>query len=216
MLLNLLAFIGQKDTYSTDITSDNIQEDCMQVQARRSQTERREQTQRLLLAAARKLFAAQGYAQTSTPDIVAAAGVTRGALYHHFADKLALFTAVVEQEHLLMAMAINAAAESDDEPGPIKALIAGCDAFLDAMQDSGRRRIMLIGAPAVLGRDTVDAIDGRHGLDTLICGLRDAMDAGAMKKLPVETLAHLFGALFDRAALAPPDQVGDYRKAIKA
>ncbi|UJW84614.1 TetR/AcrR family transcriptional regulator [Devosia sp. SL43] len=186
------------------------------MQARKTQEERRTQTQRALIAAARRLFAEKGYAGTGTPEIVAAAGVTRGALYHHFADKLALFTAVVEEEHLLMAMAINAAAEGEDEPGPIKALIAGCDAFLDAMQDPGRRQIMLIDAPAVLGRAVVDEIDGRHGLDTLICGLRDAMEAGAMKKLPLEPLAHLFGALFDRAALAPPDELADYRKSIKA
>ena len=108
------------------------------------------------------------------------------------------------------------AAEGDDEPGPIKALLAGCDAFLDAMQDPGRRRILLVDAPAVLGRAAVDAIDARHGMETLICGLRDAMEAGALRKLPVEPLAHLFGALFDRAALAPPEQLADYRKSIKA
>jgi len=186
------------------------------LQARKTQEERRAQTQRALIAAARTLFAEKGYAATGTPEIVAAAGVTRGALYHHFADKLALFAAVVEEEHLLMAMAINAGAESDEEPGPIKALVAGSDAFLDAMQDPGRRQIMLVDAPAVLGRAAVDAIDRRHGMDTLICGLRDAMEAGAMKQLPVETLAHLFGALFDRAALAPPEELSGYRKSIKA
>ena len=186
------------------------------MQARKTQEERRTQTRRALVSAARALFAEKGYSGTGTPDIVAAAGVTRGALYHHFADKQALFAAVVEEEHLLMAMAINAAGESDDEPGPIKALIAGCDAFLDAMQDPGRRQILLIDAPAVLGRATVDAIDARHGLETLICGLRDAMEAGAMKKLPVETLARTFGAMFDRAALAPPEELADYRKTIKA
>lgn len=188
----------------------------MQMEMRRTQTERREQTQRALLSAARRLFAEQGFSATSTPEIVAAAGVTRGALYHHYADKLALFAAVVEEEQLLMAMAINLAAEGDEEPGPIKALMAGCDAFLDAMQDPGRRRILLIDAPAVLGRAAVDAIDARHGMETLICGLRDAMDAGAIRRLPVETLAHLFGAMFDRAALAPSQELGDYRKSIKA
>lgn len=188
----------------------------MQVETRRTQAERREQTQRALLSAARNLFAEKGFADTSTPEIVAAAGVTRGALYHHFADKTALFAAVVEEEHLLIAMSINAAADGDDEPGPIKALLAGCDAFLDTMQDAGRRQIMLVDAPAVLGRARVDEIDSRHGMETLICGLRDAMDAGALRKLPVEALAHLFGALFDRAALAAPEELGDYRKSIKA
>ena len=186
------------------------------MQVRKTQEERRTQTRRALISAARRLFAEKGYAGTGTPEIVAAAGVTRGALYHHFADKEALFAAVVEEEHLLMAMTINAAGESDEEPGPIRALISGGDAFLDAMQDPGRRQILLIDAPAVLGRAAVDAIDARHGLETLVRGLRDAMEAGAMKKLPVETLARVFGALFDRAALAVPEELPDYRKVIKA
>lgn len=187
------------------------------MQVRKSQEERRTHTRRALIAAARRLFAEKGYAGTGTPEIVAAAGVTRGALYHHFADKEALFAAVVEEEHLLMAMTINAAtADSDEEPGPIRALISGGDAFLDAMQDPGRRQILLIDAPAVLGRAAVDAIDARHGLQTLVTGLRDAMEAGAMKKLPVDTLARVFGAMFDRAALAAPEELADYRKTIKA
>ncbi|MDB5614937.1 MAG: TetR family transcriptional regulator [Devosia sp.] len=188
----------------------------MQVEVRRSQGERREQTQRALVSAARSLFAEKGFAGTSTPEIVAAAGVTRGALYHHFADKLALFEAVLEQEHLLVSMSVNAASGNDDEPGPIKALLAGCDAYLNAMQDSGRRQIMLVDAPAVLGRAKVDEIDARHGMETLVCGLRDAMDVGALRKVPVEALAQLFGAMFDRAALAAPEDVADYRKSIKA
>nr|WP_295885765.1 TetR/AcrR family transcriptional regulator [uncultured Devosia sp.] len=186
------------------------------MQGRKTQEERRSQTRRALVTAARRLFAEKGYAGTGTPEIAVAAGVTRGALYHHFADKEALFAAVVEEEHLLMAMAINAAGESDEEPGPVKALVSGGDAFLDAMQDPGRRQILLVDAPAVLGRAAVDAIDARHGLQTLVAGLGEAMEAGAIRKLPVETLARLFGAMFDRAALAPPEELADYRKSIKA
>jgi AcrR family transcriptional regulator len=162
------------------------------------------------------LFATKGYAATSTPEIVSAAGVTRGALYHHFADKLALFAAVVEEEHLLMAMSINAADEGDDEPGPIKALIAGGDAFLDAMQEQGRRQILLVDAPAVLGREAIDAIDARHGLRTLVEGVQAAIDSKSIRDLPALPLAHLLNALFDRAALAAPEEQGNYRKAIKA
>lgn len=188
----------------------------MQAGEKKTQAMRREQTQRQLLMAARRLFAESGYAGTSTPDIVAAAGVTRGALYHHYADKKALFAAVVEEEHLLIAMAINAASETEDEPGPMRALMSGCDAFLDAMQDPGRRQIMLVDAPAVLGRAAIDAIDARHGVATLVAGLRDAMEEGVLRKLPTVPLAHLLGALFDRAAMAPPDELADYRKSIKA
>lgn len=186
------------------------------MQERRSQAERRSGTRAALVSAARSLFAQNGYAGTGTPEIVQAAGVTRGALYHHFADKAALFATVVEEEHMLLAMAINAATEGEDEPGPVKALIAGGDAFLDAMQDQGRRRILLVDAPSVLGRAAVDEIDGRHGLRTLVEGVTAAMEAKAIRELPALPLAHLLNALFDRAALAPPEEVSDYRKAIKA
>lgn len=188
----------------------------MQERNRRSQAERRADTQRALLAAARKLFAEKGFAATGTPEIVAQAGVTRGALYHHYADKTALFAAVVEEEHAVMSLAINAASEAEDEPGPVRALIAGGDAFLDAMQDAGRRRILLVDAPAVLGREAVDDITARHGLRTLIEGVEMAMDAKAIRDLPPLPLAHLLNALFDRAALAQPEELADYRKVIKA
>tara|TARA_R110002020_G_scaffold343819_4_gene558197 strand:+ start:397 stop:978 length:582 start_codon:yes stop_codon:yes gene_type:complete len=186
------------------------------MQRPRTQQERRADTQRALVSAARQLFAAKGYAATGTPEIVAAAGVTRGALYHHYADKLALFQTVVEQEQALLAMAINAATAGDDEPGPVKALMAGGDAFLDAMQEPGRRQILLVDAPAVLGRDTLDASNARHGLRTLIAGVNAAMDAKAIKALPALPLAHLLNALFDRAAMAEATELADYRKTIKA
>lgn len=185
-------------------------------ETRRRQADRRAETQRALLAAARRLFAEKGFAGTSTPEIVAAAGVTRGALYHHYADKTALFAAVVEEEQALLAMAINAAAEGGEESGPVRALIAGGDAFLDGMQDPGRRRILLVDAPAVLGRASLDAIDARHGLRTLVEGVEAAIAAGAIRDLPARPLAHLLNALFDRAAQARPEELPDYRRVIKA
>jgi len=187
----------------------------MQVQ-RRTQEERRDATRRALIAAARRQFAESGYAATNTPAIATEAGVTRGALYHHFADKQALFEAVVEEEHALLALAINAAAESDDEPGPVRALIEGGDAYLAAMQDPGRRRILLIDAPAVIPREKLDAINARFGLRTLVQGVEAAVAADAIRDLPVLPLAQLLDALFDRAALAPAEELADYRKAIKA
>lgn len=183
---------------------------------KRRQADRTAATRMKLIAAARELFAEKGYAATGTPELVTAAGVTRGALYHHFADKLDLFRAVVEEEHALLAMTINAAADGEDEIGPIKALLQGGDAFLTAMQDAGRRRILLVDAPALLGRNELDAIDARHGLRTLIEGLGAAMEAKAIRDLPLVPLAHLLGALFDRAALADAEALPDYRKAVRA
>ena len=187
----------------------------MQVEERRTQLERREQTRAALLGAPRALFADQGFAETSTPDIVARAGVTRGALYHHFADKRALFAAVVEAEHAAVAAGIEAAGAAMPSD-PVAALLAGSAAFFAAMRDAGRRRILLVDAPAVLGRAALDEIDARHGLETLVCGLRDAMEAGAIRRLPILPLAQLFGALFDRAALAPVDQQGEFQEALTA
>ena len=182
---------------------------------RKSQAERRTQTQLALMTAARALFAAQGYAATSTPDIVAQAGVTRGALYHHYADKLALFEAVVRQEQLLLAMAVNAAM-ADLEAGPVKALVAGGEAVVAALQETGRRQILLVDAPAVVGRERLDALLAEQGLQPLPAALQSAMDAKAIRDLAIGPLAQLLTALFERAALAPPEAREDYRKAIKA
>jgi AcrR family transcriptional regulator len=187
----------------------------MQVKSRRTQAARRAETRGLLLAAARKLFAERGFADTGTPDIVATAGVTRGALYHHFADKTALFAAVAEGEHEVVARSIEKAG-GDMSSDPLAALLAGGEAFFAAMRDQGRRRILLVDAPAVLGRTALDDIDARHGLETLVCGLRDAMEAGAIKQLPVEPLAQLFGAVFDRAAQAPLERQGEFQQALAA
>lgn len=185
------------------------------METRRTQAERREETRGQLLAAARALFAEKGFAETSTPEIVAQAGVTRGALYHHFADKTALFAAVVEAEHAAVAGGIEAAGDTMPSD-PVAALLAGGEAFFAAMRDEGRRRILLVDAPAVLGRAALDEIDARHGLETLVCGLRDAMDAGAIRRLPILPLAQLFGALFDRAALAPVEQQPEFQQAMAA
>lgn len=187
------------------------------MKVRRRQEDRRAATRRALIAAARTLFAEKGYSATSTPDIVKAAGVTRGALYHHFADKQALFATVVEEEHALLALTIHQAAEGGiDETGPVKALVRGGEGFMTAMQDDGRRRILVVDAPAVLGREKVDEIDARHGLRSLIEGVNVALEAGVIRDLPALPLAHMLNAMFDRAAQAPKGEADAYRKVMKA
>jgi AcrR family transcriptional regulator len=93
---------------------------------RRRQQDRTEATRAALLQASRKLFVEKGYAETSTPEIVAATGLTRGALYHHYADKRALFAAVVEQE------AATVAGEIENMGPPETALEALIDGSPDA------------------------------------------------------------------------------------
>lgn len=171
----------------------------MRVTKRRTNAERSNTTRSRLIAVARQAFVTHGYAATSTPDLVEAAGVTRGALYHHFADKQALFRAVIESESAAVAAEVEAAAWSGS---PIDALVAGGEAYLQAMAVPGRTRLLLVDAPAVLGQEEVDAIDSRNGVRTLHEGLQAAVGAGVLKSVPIEETAQLVGAAYDRAALA--------------
>jgi len=183
---------------------------------RRTNRDRTDATRRELVAAARKLFTEKSYAETSTPEIVASAGVTRGALYHHFADKQALFRAVVEQEAAEVASEIESAAPAS--LGARDALVAGSDAYLAAMRAPGRTRLLLLDGPAVLGRAGMDEIDARHGNRTLREGLAAAMRAGAIAALPLDALTALLAAAFDRAALAieAGADAEDYRAVLAA
>lgn len=184
--------------------------------AHRSNRDRTEATRADLIAAARKLFIEKPYAETGTPEIVAAAGVTRGALYHHFADKQALFAAVVEQEAAAVAEEIERA--SPPSLFARDALIAGSDAYLSAMRVPGRTRLLLLDGPAVLGRAGMDEIDNRHGNRSLCEGLVAAMREQSMAKLPVDALTALLAAAFDRAALAAEAGASaeDYRAVLMA
>lgn len=166
----------------------------MQEATRRSQKDRSDTMRAALIAAGRKLFTDKGFAGTGTPEIVAAAGVTRGALYHHFADKEALFAAVIRAE----GEAIAARIESSGRPGltAAEALIQGGTAFLSAMREPGRARLMLIDAPAALPPAILEEIDAATGGRTLVEGLRAA---GVTNPEP---LATLLSAAYDRAALA--------------
>lgn len=166
------------------------------MQSSRSNQDRTEKTRAALIAAARALFVDKGYAETATPEIVAAAGITRGALYHHFRDKRDLFRAVAEEEARAVAADIEAAAAPEGGP-PLDALFAGSRAYLDAMAVPGRTRLLLIEAPSVLGLAETRALDEAHAARTLREGLAEAGVAGE-----AEALGDLISAAFDRAALA--------------
>jgi AcrR family transcriptional regulator len=152
-----------------------------------------------LMRVARGLFAERGYGGVGTEDIVAAANVTRGALYHHFADKKALFRAVHEElEEGLVARIGEQIAGIED---PWKLAVAGVRAFLDACADPALRQIALIDAPAVLGWEEWREIDARYGLGLVEFGLRNGMDAGVFSEQEVTPLAHLLIGAMAEAAL---------------
>lgn len=156
---------------------------------------RSEATRRLLVTAARALFGARGYAGVGTEEIVRAAGVTRGALYHQFRDKAGLFAAVAEEVEAEIAerIAAGAAGAADDPAG---ALRTGARLFLEACAEPEVERIILLDAPAVLGWEAWRDLAGRYGLGLVQLALQSAMDAGAIVPQPVVPLAHvLIGAL---------------------
>ncbi|SPC08634.1 putative TRANSCRIPTIONal REGULATOR, TetR family [Cupriavidus taiwanensis] len=158
----------------------------------RTNRERTETTRQALTAAARALFVSRGYAETSTPDVCAAAGITRGALYHHFADKRDLFRHVLAEEAAAVAADIEAATPSGQDAA--EALLDGAQAYLQAMTVPGRTRLLLVEGPAVLGLREMLALDGANAARTLREGLEVAgIDAGGV--------APLLSAAFDRAAL---------------
>ncbi|NOK03864.1 MULTISPECIES: TetR/AcrR family transcriptional regulator [Myxococcus] len=168
----------------------------MQPRARRSNDERSATTRQALVSASRALFVEKGYAQTSTPEVVAAAAVTRGALYHHFEDKQALLRAVLEREFAELRRAIDQATPPALDAR--EALIAGSLAYLDAMAVPGRTRLLLVDGPAVFGHAEMMALDEASAAGSLREGLAALLGDGPL----VPALASLLSAAFDRAALA--------------
>ena len=150
-------------------------------------------TRTALLAAARDLFAADGFAATSTETILAATGVTRGALYHHFADKQALFAAVCESLHAEAEQVIEV--NADAAPNAFDALVAGCLSFLDFMSRPEIRRILILDAPSVLGWEAWNEMDRRHGFGLLIEGVQAAVAAGELEGDPLAIAVMINGAL---------------------
>jgi AcrR family transcriptional regulator len=152
-----------------------------------------------LLRAGRELFAQRGFAAVGTEEIVARAGVTRGALYHHFADKRDLFRAVHEELEQRLVADIGTRIGGIDDPWEL--MVAGVRAFLDACTDPAVMRIALLDAPAVLGWDEWREIDARYGLGLVSFALQNAMDRGVLRPRPVRPLAHLLMGAMTEAAM---------------
>lgn len=166
---------------------------------RRSQGERTDATRAALMGAARALFEARGFAATGTPEIVTAANVTRGALYHHFTDKTELFHAVARQ--VAQEVADEIRQRSRHHPKPAEALLAGAQAYFAAMAEAGRARLLLLEAPAVLSAEQVLGLSDLAGFQALQEGLQDALK-DSREAVPLRELSVLLSAAFDRAALA--------------
>lgn len=172
------------------------------------QAQRSEATRGELLREARELFAERGYAETALELVAERAGVTKGALYHHFKNKRDLFQAVFEElENELCQKTIMAAAEAGSDVW--QGLVAGVRAFLEAAKEPAAQRIVLLEGPSVLGWELWKEIDERYGFGLVRASLQGAMEAGVLAKRPVDPLAYIFLAAISEAALQiarSPDQ----------
>ena len=156
---------------------------------RRTQAERAADTRETLIAAARSLFADPGFADVALETIVRDAGVTRGALYHHFADKTELFAAVFEQVEAEMAARMAEAVAAAGETDPIEVMRLGTRFWLDACADPDVQRIVLMDAPVVLGWERWSEIGQRYNIGVVTSLLADAIGSGRISPLPIEATA---------------------------
>lgn len=186
------------------------------VERRSRRAEFSDATRRALLDSARELFTDRGYADTSTEEVVRRAGVTRGALYHHFGDKRDLFREVLEEVNakLTAALAGRGLARPDIWDG----VVDGVNAFLDGCLDPSYRRIVLLDGPAVLGWPEWRAIGVKHGLGLVRIMLEEAMRQGVVQPRPVEPLASMVHAALNEAGmhLAAAEDVAVARDEVAA
>ncbi len=180
--------------------ADNLQTACTEIK-RRTQAERSAATRAALTTAARTLWGERGYAAVGTPEIAEAAGVTRGAMYHQFPDKAALFLAVVEAvEADVMARLAEAGAASASTT-PAAALRSAAESWLVVADDPEVRQLLLLDAPTVLGWDGFRDVAQRYSLGMTEQLLSAAMQAGQLAHQPVRALAHVLIGALDEAAM---------------
>lgn len=168
---------------------------------RRTQEERSAATRDALISAARKLWGQRGYAEVGTPEIAATAGVTRGAMYHQFADKATLFRTVVEvvEQDVMARMAAVVAGSGASTAG--EAIRAAVDAWLEVSGDPEVRQLILLDAPSVLGWAEFRDVAQRYSLGMTEELLTEAIRAGELARQPVRPLAHVLIGALDEAAM---------------
>jgi AcrR family transcriptional regulator len=169
---------------------------------RRTQEERSAATRDALISAARRLWGQRGYAEVGTPEIAKEAGVTRGAMYHQFTDKAALFGAVVEAVELDVMTRMATVVASSGATTPADAIRAAVDAWLDVSGDPEVRQLVLLDAPAVLGWAGFRDVAQRYSLGMTEQLLTEAIRAGQLVDQPVRPLATVMIGALDEAAMA--------------
>lgn len=166
--------------------------------AKLTKSEQTLRTRRAILVRARHLFATKGYAATGTEEIISELGITRGALYHQFNDKLGVFKAVIAEAYGEITGYIRSKIQPLDNNW--EQLVIGCQAFLEIAQQEEFRRLVFIEAPAVLAADTLVEFD-QYGFGLLYEAIQIAVKEGKLNTIDVEGFAHLVnGSLNELAA----------------
>jgi AcrR family transcriptional regulator len=168
---------------------------------RRTQGERTAQTRAALITAARRLFGAEGFGEVGAERVAREAGMTRGALYHQFADKADLFAAVLDQVEAEIAQRVTGAVAGFDPADTTGMLLAGAGAWLDASTEPDLQRIVLLDGPSVLGWDRWREICLRHTVGLIAALIQDGIDHGSLPPQPVQALTHVLVGAVDEAAL---------------
>jgi AcrR family transcriptional regulator len=171
-----------------------------QRKARGPNAERHARTRASLLEAARDVFALQGYAVATTSEIVGRTGLTRGALYHHFPDKLALFDGVLDEVAGELAERIDGVARAAGDD-PLASLRAGCDEWFAAMAEPELQRLYLVEGPAALGLRRWREIDAAHGGGSLREGIEAVLAARQQPASLAGPLTILLSGALNEAAL---------------
>jgi AcrR family transcriptional regulator len=160
--------------------------------------ERGHSTREQLIAIATRLFGERGYEGASIEAVLRESGVSRGALYHHFDNKEALFEAVFEGVEASVSHEILAATAGLDDP--VDALRAGSIAWVRLAADPVVRRVVIIDAPAVLGWDRWRELESRYGLGMLKVAVQGVADAGRLPPDLVDLFAHMVLAAMNEIA----------------
>jgi AcrR family transcriptional regulator len=185
----------------------------------RTQAERSAATQQALITAARRLWGERGYAEVSTPEIAEAAGVTRGAIYHQYADKAALFRVVIEAMDQEIIERLEASVAAAQPKTPADTMHAMANAWLNIAGEPEVRQLMLLDAPSVIGWREYREMSQRNSVEAAEELLKAAIEAGQLRPQPLRPLALvLLGALEEAAMYVAgaedADQAGEEIRAV--
>jgi AcrR family transcriptional regulator len=162
-----------------------------------TKVEQTQRTRRAILDRARQLFATKGYAATSTEEMIGELGITRGALYHQFGDKLGVFKAVVAEAYKEITDYVHAKVQPLDDNW--EQLVVGCQAFLEIAQREDLRRLVSIEAPAILAAETLVEFD-QYGFGLLHQSIQIAVAEGKLNTIDPECFAHLVNGALNELA----------------